>query len=77
MDIEVKVREIMSDFVDDIPEDVEFDLVESGLIDSMMVMNLLTTIEDEFDFEVDVKDISKNNFKSISSIVQMIQKYVG
>lgn len=74
--MENKIKEIMAEFMEKVPEDVHYNLIEERLMDSMMMINLLTAIEDEFGIEIEVKDISKDNFMSISAIAQMIKKYV-
>lgn len=76
MELKIKILEIVKEFADEVPEDTSIDLIGSGVIDSMAIMNILTSVEDEFGIEVAVKDISKKSFKSIDCIAEMINKYL-
>lgn len=76
MKIEEKVLEIIRNFTEEVPNETDADLIELGVMDSMMIMNLLTELEDEFDYVTEVGDISKQNFKTVDSISSMIKKYV-
>lgn len=77
MDIKSKIIEIVREFAEDVPDETDINLVERGIIDSMMIMNLLTSLEDEFDFETEVKDISRINFESIDKMAEMVNRYIN
>ncbi len=59
----------------DISKDTSDNLIESGVIDSMDIVELLTSIEDAFGIEVDGDDIIPENFESIDSIEKLVIKY--
>ena len=50
------------------------DLIGDGLIDSFAVINLVSELEDEFDVEISVKDVVKENFKSVKAIAALIER---
>lgn len=75
-DIKKTVIEVVKEFTETVPEETNANLIESGIVDSLMVMNILTSLEDEFDFEVEVQDISKNNFESIDRMTEMVSHYI-
>ncbi|MBO5341825.1 MAG: hypothetical protein J6A73_03955 [Lachnospiraceae bacterium] len=77
MDIKSKIIEIVREFAENVPDETGINLVERGIIDSMMIMNLLTSLEDEFDFETEVKDISRTNFESIDKMAEMVNRYIN
>ena len=48
----------------------DFDLVESGLIDSLEFVNLIGEIETEFGLEVDLGDYDPEEFTTIGILVR-------
>ena len=64
------VREDILDHDDPIAADT--DLFEIGL-DSMSIMQLLLVIEDEFGVVIDPADLSRENFRTCSSIATLIR----
>ena len=53
--------------------DDDFDLVESGVLDSLAIMALAGFIEQKFGVTVGSDDIVPENFRSIKSIVNYIE----
>lgn len=53
------------------------DLIETGLIDSVFMMEIVTDMEDRFGIEIDGDDIDPGNFVSISKIYEMVLKYLS
>lgn len=76
MDIKNTIIEIVREYTEDVPNETNANLIELGIVDSMMIMNLLTSLEDEFDFETEVKDISQANFESIDKMAEMVSRYI-
>lgn len=50
------------------------DLIGDGIIDSFAVINLVSELEDEFDVEISVKDVVKENFQSVKAIAALIER---
>lgn len=50
------------------------DLIGDGMIDSFAVINLVSELEDEFDVEISVKDVIKENFQSVKAIAALIER---
>lgn len=50
------------------------DLVDSGDLDSLRVVMLVGELNDEFDINIKVTDIVKENFNSTEAIYAMIQR---
>lgn len=50
------------------------DLIGDGLIDSFAVINLVSDLEDEFDVEISVKDVVRENFKTVKTIAALIKR---
>lgn len=53
------------------------DLIEEGILDSLDIMRITTKMEAYFDVELDPEDIDPENFASVESMWQMLQKYKG
>jgi len=53
------------------------DFIESGMIDSFDVLNLVTELEENFDIRIDGSDILPENFCSIKAIENLIEKSGG
>jgi acyl carrier protein len=50
-------------------------LVESGIIDSLGIMSLLSFLEEKFSIQVLGDDLIPENFESVSTIVDLIKRY--
>ena len=44
------------------------DLVEGGILDSLMLVDLLVQLEQTFDVTVDVEDLTLDNFRTVERI---------
>jgi acyl carrier protein len=47
---------------------VETDLIETGLIDSLALVELLAELEESFDVSISTDDLELENFRSITNI---------
>ncbi|MGC2110635.1 MAG: acyl carrier protein [Candidatus Korobacteraceae bacterium] len=50
------------------------DLLESGIIDSLGVLDLVTFLQQEFAVSVDDDDLTPDNFKSIECMAQFVER---
>ena len=55
-----------------ISEDTE--LIESGILDSLAVITLITLLEDEFDVEIADDQVTAKNFATIQDIIRLLEK---
>lgn len=53
------------------------ELVDSGLLDSLKLMELISYIEDKYNIEIDIDDIDPESFNTVNSIVSLIEKNVS
>ena len=53
-------------------DDLEADLVSDGLMDSLMLIELLTHLEQEYEITIDFADLEIDNFRSIASITKFV-----
>ena len=49
-------------------DSVETDLIDSGLLDSLVLVELLLHLEEEFDIDVTVVDLNIEDFRTVRSI---------
>ncbi len=49
------------------------DLFESGLLDSMSLIELLFSLEQQFGFQPDISDLDLDQFRSIETIAQLVE----
>ena len=71
LDLLIEIGEI-----DDEINSYDMDLIETDVLDSLMIAQLIGAIEEEFNIEeIDAEDINEDNFKSINSIVKLLRKY--
>lgn len=52
----------------------EKNLFESGILDSMNIIMIASEVNDEFDIEIKVTDITPENFNSVNSMMKMINR---
>ncbi len=72
-----QLLEILKDINPDIDYGTEDQLIDEGLLDSMQVLELVSTLEDEFGIEVTPTDLVPDNFNSAGSMWDMIQRLRG
>ncbi len=49
------------------------DLFESGLLDSMSLIELLFSLEQQFGFQPDISDLDLDQFRSIETIAHLVE----
>lgn len=52
------------------------DYVESGLVDSLGLMNLVTELETIFDVELEEDDFMQENFRTIGGLIDIMNEVV-
>jgi acyl carrier protein len=67
-----QVRDLMQTVLNAaVPAD-DTDIVESGLLDSLALVELLVGIEREFDVQVDLEALDLDNLRSVRTIAQTV-----
>ena len=77
MDNKEIIRDLISSIIEDNSINLENDteLLQSEILDSLGIAQLVAGIETEFDIELDGDDILPENFSTINSISNLISKY--
>ncbi len=81
VDVEKKIKETVSSFIlssinlSDLSEDDP--LFETGIVNSLFAVQLMTFIEKTFQIEVGMDDLDIENFKSINATAAFVMKKNG
>ena len=72
-----KVREILAEQLDVKAEEItmESQIADDLGADSLDVVDLLMSLEDEFDVEISVEDLVPENFNSAEAILATVKRY--
>lgn len=73
--MEEKIWQLLREINEDIPQNYEIGLIESGYIDSFAIVNLVASLEEEFNIELEAEDIIPENFYNIQSIAVMVNRF--
>jgi len=70
-------QQVVSLFAEKLNLDVasaETDLIETGLLDSLALVELLVQLEESFDVSISTDDLELENFRSITSIAGFVMQ---
>lgn len=71
----MNILELLVDLKDDVDFENSKDFIEDGLLDSFDLVSLVSELEEAFNIEIKGSDIIPENFVSINSIMQLVEKY--
>lgn len=69
-----KVIEILSGLRPEFNFSISSDFVGDGMLDSFDIVTLVTELEENFDITIDGEEIIPDNFRSVESILALIDK---
>jgi methoxymalonate biosynthesis acyl carrier protein len=69
-----KVREYILSHVDVDTLDSDTDIFETGLVNSLFAIELMTFLEQRFAIKITMSDLDMTNFNSIDHIVQFVEQ---
>ena len=52
-------------------------LVCDGMLDSIMLIDVISGLDDEFKIEISLEEITAENFNNIDAIAALVDKYKG
>ena len=73
--MEEKIWQLLREINEDIPQNYEIGLIAGGYIDSFAIVNLVASLEEEFNIELEAEDIIPENFYNIQSIAVMVNRF--
>ena len=69
-----KVMKILAEVNDEILDYDGDNLIESGLLDSFQIVDLVGMFEEEFDIEIGAELVVVENFRTKEAIMEMLDK---
>lgn len=74
--MEEKIIEIIEEVsgVQQIRENPEIDLLKNEILDSLAFIQLITTLEEEFDIEIQPTQIEPSTWRKVSSISKLVEQ---
>lgn len=57
----------------DLRNNMEIDLLESEILDSMAFIELISCLEEEFDIEIQPTTVNPNIWRSIDKIIELVE----
>jgi acyl carrier protein len=77
MDVETQIRTYLSQFLLFSDDSVEYSdddsFLESGIVDSMAVMELAMFVEETYNITVDDQEITPENFDSVNRLAKYVR----
>ena len=60
---------------DEIREDLDLDLFEAGLLDSLGIIEVLLKIEEVFEIKLQPTDLERKDMATVNNLVDYLEKY--
>ena len=75
--MEEKIIEIIEDLTGykDLKKNKEIDLLENEILDSLAFIELISSLENEFNIEIQPTQVDPNTWRSINSIIDLVKVY--
>ncbi|MDD9138978.1 MULTISPECIES: D-alanine--poly(phosphoribitol) ligase subunit DltC [Fructobacillus] len=78
MDVKAGVLEIIEDVTgEDMSNQMDEDLFESGLLDSMATVEMLLALEQRFNIQAPVSELSRDDWNTTNKIVASVTALMG
>lgn len=70
------MREQILEILFDVDERIEegIDLIEEGIINSFVIVNIVMELEDTFDIEIDAEEVIAENFQNVEKIIELVER---
>lgn len=69
-----EIIEILEDLKSGVDFKSQQHLIDDHIIESMMMLQLVSALNDEFDVEITPKDLVPENFQTVDAIYALVQK---
>ncbi|OJF75894.1 MAG: acyl carrier protein [Treponema sp. CETP13] len=69
-----KLLKLLSEVNDSVDFENETKLVDDGLIDSFDIIQIISSIDDEYDISIPATEILPENFNSAKALLALIEK---
>ena len=72
------IMERLIELLEEIKEDIDFentmDLIDGGILDSFDILQIIGSLNDEFDISIPASEIVPQNFNSAKALWKMVQR---
>ena len=58
-----------------IKDNLDIDLIENEILDSLAFITLILRLEEEFDIEIQPTQVKPDTWRSINSIIELVKNY--
>ena len=74
--MEEKIIEIIENLTgyDKLKENVDIDLLENEILDSLAFIELMTILEEKFNIEIHPTQVEPNTWRSVKKIAELVEK---
>lgn len=74
--MEEKIIEIIENLTgyDKLKENVDIDLLENEILDSLAFIELMTILEEKFNIEIQPTQVDPNTWRSVKKIVELVEE---
>ena len=75
--MENKIINIIAEICENetIKDNLDIDLIENGILDSLALINLISRLEEEFDIEIQPTQVKPDTWRKINSIIELVKSY--
>ena len=75
--MENKIINIIAEICENetIKDNLDIDLIENEILDSLAFINLISRLEEEFDIEIQPTQVKPDTWRNINSIVELVKCY--
>ena len=75
--MEDKVINIIAEICENetIKDNLDIDLIENEILDSLAFITLISRLEEEFDIEIQPTQVKPDTWRSINSIIELVKNY--
>lgn len=77
MDLTKELKELLANVIGSSDFDENTKLIASGLIDSFGVMQFIGDVEEKYGIEFDLDEFEFEQFNTLPSIVEAVEKLIG
>lgn len=76
LQMEEKIIEIIENLTgyDKLKENVDIDLLENEILDSLAFIELMTILEEKFNIEIQPTQVEPNTWRSVKKIAELVEK---
>ena len=75
--MEDKVINIIAEICENetIKDNLDIDLIENEILDSLAFITLISRLEEEFDIEIQPTQVKPDTWRSVNSIIELVKSY--